>query len=145
MNQKHNKLLNSDNFKFGLGKRERDLRIAAHSNELHRIKPLLLRLMTLTSSDINPELNADLDDFLSENECGKRLSRRIRRAYFNALSRNYLKICEVNPLKIFGSEADVVLKSIKKVSFSSIGQLKIGDKIYQINANDSVIAEEANL
>jgi len=101
--------------------------------------------MTLTASDINPELNADIDDFLVENECGKRLSRRIKRAYFNALARDYLKISEVDPLKVFGSESDNILKNMKKVNFSSIGQLKIGDKIYHINANDSVITEEAKL
>lgn len=100
--------------------------------------PLLLSLMTLNSSYINPEINADLDDLLEDNNCGKRLSRRLKRGYYNALARECLRTYKADPLEIYGKDADVVMSNISKVPFSTIGELKIGDKIYRISEDETV-------
>lgn len=98
-------------------------------------KSLLLKLMSLNSGDLNPELNADIDDFLVDNDCSKRVSRRIKRGYYNALARECLKGIEVDPLNVFGEKASHVIYNMSKVSFSEIGEFKIGNKIFRVREN----------
>lgn len=105
------------------------------------MKPLLLILMTLNNSYLNPEINADLDDFLVENNCGQRLSRRIKRGYYNAFSKGCLNDTNVDPLKVFGADARNIIFNAKKVPFDAIGEIKIGNKIYRINTDNSIITD----
>lgn len=110
----------------------------SHRDKIKSMTPLLLSLMTLNSSFLNPEINADLDDFLEDNDCGKRLSRRLKRSYYNALARECLRTLEGDPLKIYGKDSSIIMSNISKVPFATIGELKIGNKIYRINDNETV-------
>lgn len=141
LNQAHNEVLNSERFRRLSTRVEREAIVSKHAKAIEDIKPLLLKLMTLKASNINPEYNADLDDFIEENEVGKRLARRIKRGYFNALARECLRSMEGDPLKIFGKEADSILHNMAKVKFSSIGEIKIGNKIHRINVDDVVVTD----
>lgn len=144
LNRVHNGIINSDNFKYKTSRAEREEILEAHKNLLHNTKSLLLRLMTLSSIDINPEINADLDDYLEEIEAGKRLCRRLKRGFYNALARECIRTLKEDPLKIYGNEANHIIYNMKKVSFSSIGEIKIGNKVYRVT-DYSVITDDAKL
>lgn len=145
VNRAHNLVLNSHKFKYELSRSGREAIILEHKAKIKSMQPLLLLLMTLNHSNLNPEINADLDDFIEENNCGKRLCRRLKRAYYNALARECLKNLEIDPLNTFGSASDDIVYNIKKVPFSAIGELKIGDKIYRINENQEIGTKDSKI
>lgn len=144
-NRRHNIILNSDTFRNNLSKIERDKILNDHKQLIESSKPLLLRLLSLTSGDINPELNADLDDLLEDLSVGKRIQRRIKRGWYNALARRCLHDIDVDPLNIFGSKATHILLNMRKVDFCEIGELKIGNKIYRINEDDTLFVRDCKI
>lgn len=79
INRKHNIVLNSDDFKNNMSKVERNKVLDEHKRLIECTKPLLLRLLTLNHNDLNPELNADLDDLFEDLGVGKRIQRRVKR------------------------------------------------------------------
>jgi hypothetical protein len=101
--------------------------------------------MTLNSTDINPEINADFDDLIESNVVGKRLTRRLKRAYYNALARKCIKELSVDPLKVFGVEADRIIYNMSKADFSEIGEIKLGNKIYRVTEYDQIVSDLTKL
>lgn len=144
INRVHNGVINSNHFKNETSKSAREEILDAHKRRLHNAKSLLLRLMTLNSIDLNPEINGDLDDFLEDISAGKRLCRRFKRAFYNALARECLRTLKEDPLKIYGNDANHIIYNMKKVCFSSIGEIKVGNKVYRVT-DHSVITEDAKL
>jgi len=115
LNQKHNNTLNSDEFKYHKTRAERDEITRVHRIRIEGEKSLILMLLSLNADMIDPEINADIDDFLVRNNAGKRLSRRLRRAYYNAMARECLNSIDVDPLRTFGSDSKTILKGMKSV------------------------------
>lgn len=144
LNRIHNGVINSDDFKYKTSKWDREIILNAHKKRVQNAKCLLLRLMTLSSTDLNPEINADLDDYLEDISAGKRLCRRLKRGFYNALARECIRTLKEDPLKVFGNDANHIIYNMKKVSFSSIGEIKIGNKVYRVT-DHSVITEDAQL
>lgn len=145
INQAHNLVLNSDKFRFDTNRRDRNLIVSNHKESVENMKPLLLKLITLNANYLNSEINADVDDFLESNDVGKRVSRRFRRGYYNALAKNYLTNCTIDPLRVCGAEANHVLKNLEKVDFSRIGEIKVGNKIFRVSPEDDVVMDDSIL
>jgi hypothetical protein len=94
---------------------------------------------------INPEINADLDDLIESHDLGKRVARGLKRSYFNALARKCLRELQVDPLKVFGEEAENIIANMKKVAFSDIGELKVGNKLYRVGNGGEVAVSGTRL
>jgi hypothetical protein len=138
-------VLNSDDFKNNMTRTDRELVIIQHHQLIQSKKSLLLRLLTLNSTELNPEFNADLDDLFEDLSVGKRVQRRIRRGWYNALARRCLQDIDVDPLNVFGDDASQIINNMHKVSFSEIGELRVGNKIYRIRDDDTLGYEEPKL
>lgn len=145
INRRHNILISSDSFKNNMSKVERSTILYEHKALIERTKPLLLRLLTLNSSDLNPELNADLDDLFEDLGIGTRVQRRVKRGWYNALARRCLKDIDVDPLNVFGSEATYIINNMKKVDFHEIGELKIGNKVYRIKEDNTLFTGDSKI
>jgi len=112
LNAHHSEVVKSKNFQLGLSRLEREKILEEHKHNLFTKKSLLTRLLLLSSSDLNADLNADIDDVLDSWDMGKRLNRRLRKAYYIGLAKVFLKDFKENPLEVFGSAATKELHSI---------------------------------
>jgi hypothetical protein len=116
MNAEHSEVVKSERFQRHMSKCERENLLANHKEAIVKEKSLLTRLLLLSNNDLNADVNADIDDVLETWGFGKRLSRRLRKAYFAALARNYLENYKEDPLKIFGGDATTELLKISSIS-----------------------------
>jgi len=138
-------MLNSLEFKNKKTREERLSIIEEHEIQVSEKRSLLLKLLCLNSSDINPEINADIDDWFEEHEFSKRVCRRLRRSYYNALARECLSTIKVDPLMTFGNDSTKIIFNMEKLPFESIGEVKIGNKIYRVRGDLDVDISESKL
>jgi len=144
-NLNHSEKVKSEEFQRRMSKDERDEYLKQHVTKINNLKSLLGRLLVLSGKDLNADVNADIDDVLEIWDIGKRLTRRLRKAYYVALAKRYLKEFKDDPLKLFGNEADKELKKIRTIDWAEVKRFRVGNKYYAVNNNNEVVTKEAKL
>lgn len=115
LNLAHSEFVKSDEFTLHMSKSDREKRLAEHKQAIMNKRSLLGRLLVLNNNDLNADVNADIDDFLESNGLGKRVSRRLRKAYYIALAKQCLSSHVGDPLEVYGSDAESVLAGIQSI------------------------------
>jgi len=145
LNSEHSEVVKGQLFKIHSSRHDREKIIDTHKQTILQCKSLLSRLLTLSGNDLNADVNADVDDTLEGWDVGKRLSRRLRKAYYICLAKEFLKGFTGDPLDVFGEEATNHLLGIKSVSWSNITRFRVGNKYYEVSKSEEVVSKEAKL